>query len=50
MIIGIGTPIAIFYISEYEALSDALPAAEAARMASRNRLRRSSPSSVPCCR
>jgi multidrug efflux pump subunit AcrB len=39
MIIGIGTEMAIFYISEYEALRGTLPAAEAARAASRNRLR-----------
>jgi multidrug efflux pump subunit AcrB len=39
MIIGIGTEMAIFYISEYEELRPALPPAEAAREASRNRLR-----------
>lgn len=39
MIIGIGTEMAIFYISEYEELRRTLPACEAAREASRNRLR-----------
>ena len=39
MIIGIGTEMAIFYISEYEELGRSMPAAEAAREASRNRLR-----------
>lgn len=39
MIIGIGTEMAIFYVSEYEALSRRMAPAEAAREASRNRLR-----------
>jgi multidrug efflux pump subunit AcrB len=39
MIIGIGTEMAIFYVSEYEELRHSLPPAEAAREASRNRLR-----------
>jgi multidrug efflux pump subunit AcrB len=39
MIIGIGTEMAIFYVSEYEELCHALPPVEAAREASRNRLR-----------
>ena len=39
MIIGIGTEMAIFYISEYEELAHVMPRAEAAREASRNRLR-----------
>lgn len=39
MIIGIGTEMAIFYVSEYEELSHQMPAEEATREASRNRLR-----------
>lgn len=39
MIIGIGTEMAIFYVSEYEELSHQMPAHEATREASRNRLR-----------
>ncbi|WP_137862064.1 MULTISPECIES: efflux RND transporter permease subunit [unclassified Sphingomonas] len=39
MIIGIGTEMAIFYVSEYEALRRHLPPIEAVREASRNRLR-----------
>ncbi len=39
MIIGIGTEMAIFYVSEYAELSREMPAAQAAREASRNRLR-----------
>ena len=39
MIIGIGTEMAIFYISEYEDLARQMPRAEASREASRNRLR-----------
>ena len=39
MIIGIGTEMAIFYVSEFEELSRSMPPAQAAREASRNRLR-----------
>lgn len=39
MIIGIGTEMAIFYVSEFEELSHIMPAAQATREASRNRLR-----------
>jgi multidrug efflux pump subunit AcrB len=39
MIIGIGTEMAIFYVSEFEELSNRLPPVEAVREASRNRLR-----------
>ncbi len=39
MIIGIGTEMAIFYMSELEELSHLMPAREAVREASRNRLR-----------
>lgn len=39
MIIGIGTEMAIFYISEFEELSHQMPAKEATHEASRNRLR-----------
>ena len=39
MIIGIGTEMAIFYMSELEELSHQMPARQAAREASRNRLR-----------
>ena len=39
MIIGIGTEMAIFYVSEFEELACEMPVAEAAREASRNRLR-----------
>ncbi|MBV1692623.1 efflux RND transporter permease subunit [Novosphingobium sp. G106] len=39
MIIGIGTEMAIFYVSEFEELSHQMPPVEAAREASRNRLR-----------
>ena len=39
MIIGIGTEMAIFYVSEFEDLARHMPPAEAARAASRNRLR-----------
>ncbi|ATI54291.1 efflux RND transporter permease subunit [Sphingomonas melonis] len=39
MILGIGTEMAIFYVSEYEELAHRLPPREAAREASRNRLR-----------
>lgn len=39
MIIGIGTEMAIFYVSEFEELSHQMPPAEAVREASRNRLR-----------
>lgn len=39
MIIGIGTEMAIFYMSEVEELSHEMPARDAAREASRNRLR-----------
>lgn len=39
MIIGIGTEMAIFYVSEFEELAQDMPAAKAAREASRNRLR-----------
>ncbi len=39
MIIGIGTEMAIFYVSEFEELSRRMPPAQAAREASRNRLR-----------
>jgi multidrug efflux pump subunit AcrB len=39
MIIGIGTEMAIFYISEFEELCDHMPAGQAVREASRNRLR-----------
>ena len=39
MIIGIGTEMAIFYVSEYEDLARRMQPAEAAREASRNRLR-----------
>jgi multidrug efflux pump subunit AcrB len=39
MIIGIGTEMAIFYVSEYEELAHTMPAVEATREASRNRLR-----------
>ncbi|MPS69117.1 MAG: efflux RND transporter permease subunit [Novosphingobium sp.] len=39
MIIGIGTEMAIFYVSEFEEMSRHMPPAEAAREASRNRVR-----------
>ncbi len=39
MIIGIGTEMAIFYVSEFEELAHQMPAREATREASRNRLR-----------
>ena len=39
MIIGIGTEMAIFYVSEFETLSQRMAPTEAAREASRNRLR-----------
>lgn len=39
MIIGIGTEMAIFYVSEYQDLAGTMPSAKAAREASRNRLR-----------
>jgi multidrug efflux pump subunit AcrB len=39
MIIGIGTEMAIFYVSEYMELAHAMPPLEALREASRNRLR-----------
>jgi multidrug efflux pump subunit AcrB len=39
MIIGIGTEMAIFYVSEYAELLHTMPPAQAAREASRNRLR-----------
>ncbi|RSU65278.1 AcrB/AcrD/AcrF family protein [Sphingomonas sp. S-NIH.Pt1_0416] len=39
MIIGIGTEMAIFYVSEFEELAHTMPPAEATREASRNRLR-----------
>ncbi|WP_159981356.1 MULTISPECIES: efflux RND transporter permease subunit [unclassified Novosphingobium] len=39
MIIGIGTEMAIFYVSEFEELSRIMPPAQAARAASRGRLR-----------
>jgi multidrug efflux pump subunit AcrB len=39
MIIGIGTEMAIFYVSEFEELSQYMPPAAATREASRNRLR-----------
>ena len=39
MIIGIGTEMAIFYISEYEELAHLMPREQATREASRNRLR-----------
>ncbi|USI72526.1 efflux RND transporter permease subunit [Sphingomonas morindae] len=39
MIIGIGTEMAIFYVSEYEELRHTQPPAQAAREASRNRVR-----------
>ena len=39
MIIGIGTEMAIFYVSEYAELAHAMPPREALREASRNRLR-----------
>ena len=39
MIIGIGTEMAIFYVSEFEELCRVMPAAAATREASRNRLR-----------
>ncbi|MDB5685585.1 MAG: efflux transporter permease subunit, partial [Rhizorhabdus sp.] len=39
MIIGIGTEMAIFYVSEFEELSRHMPPADATREASRNRLR-----------
>jgi multidrug efflux pump subunit AcrB len=39
MIIGIGTEMAIFYVSEFEELSAHMPPAQAIREASRNRLR-----------
>jgi multidrug efflux pump subunit AcrB len=39
MIVGIGTEMAIFYVSEFEELVHQMPAAQAAREASRNRLR-----------
>jgi multidrug efflux pump subunit AcrB len=39
MIIGIGTEMAIFYVSEYEELAAHLPRAEAVWQAARNRLR-----------
>ena len=39
MIVGISTEMAIFYVSEYVALSDRMPANDALRYASRTRLR-----------
>ncbi len=39
MIIGIGTEMAIFYVSEYEELAHLMPPTQAVREASRNRLR-----------
>ena len=39
MIIGIATEMAIFYVSEFEELAKTMPAVEATREASRNRLR-----------
>jgi multidrug efflux pump subunit AcrB len=39
MVIGIGAEMAIFYVSEWEALGRHLPRPEALRLASRNRLR-----------
>ncbi|WP_277978939.1 efflux RND transporter permease subunit [Sphingomonas phyllosphaerae] len=39
MIIGIGTEMAIFYVSEFEELCRVMPAAAATREASRNRIR-----------
>jgi multidrug efflux pump subunit AcrB len=39
MIIGIGTEMAIFYVSEFEELARTMPPAQATREASRNRLR-----------
>jgi multidrug efflux pump subunit AcrB len=39
MIIGIGTEMAIFFVSEYTELADAMPPRQALREASRNRLR-----------
>lgn len=39
MIIGIGTEMAIFYVSEYEELCQLMPPLQATREASRNRLR-----------
>lgn len=39
MIIGIGTEMAIFYVSEFEELAHHMPARQATREASRNRLR-----------
>jgi multidrug efflux pump subunit AcrB len=39
MIIGIGTEMAIFYVSEFEELCHTMPPVEATREASRNRLR-----------
>jgi multidrug efflux pump subunit AcrB len=39
MIIGIGTEMAIFYVSEFEELSHRMPPVDAVREASRNRLR-----------
>ena len=39
MIIGIGTEMAIFYVSEFQELCHEMPTAQAAREASRNRLR-----------
>jgi multidrug efflux pump subunit AcrB len=39
MIIGIGTEMAIFYVSEFEELSQTMPPIQATREASRNRLR-----------
>lgn len=39
MIIGIGTEMAIFYVSEFEELARTMPPEDAAREASRNRLR-----------
>jgi multidrug efflux pump subunit AcrB len=39
MIIGMGTEMAIFFVSEYTTLAQSMPAREALRMASRDRLR-----------
>ena len=39
MIIGMGTEMAIFFVSEYTALAQSMPPREALRMASRDRLR-----------
>ena len=39
MIIGIGTEMAIFYVSEFEELAHTMPPEQATREASRNRLR-----------